>query len=175
MLDRTDVAEIDTSPFVEFQDRALVFAPDTPYEVWTEVLSRLLQAEKSIRWWIGDAIRFGESAYGEKYSQAIEATGYAYQTVANSVYVANKYPDPSFRKENHTFRQHEIVAPLEPEEREEILDRSYQMGWTERQLLEEVRERRVETPGVATGEIVVMEDCPHCEGRGKRPVEVSDG
>ena len=162
---------LDTSQYVEFSENYLTFKDDTPYEVWESVTAHLVRAERSIRWWIGDAIRFGEAKYGERYTQALEATGLAYQTLANSVYVASKYAEPSSRKENCTFRQHEIVATLEPGEREEVLEKAYHEGWTERTLLEEARERRSAPPSAGVAETVLMQDCPHCDGRGRLPVE----
>ena len=134
--------EIDTSPYVEMGETYLKFEEETPFEVWSAVTSQLVKAEKSIRWWIGDALRFGERRYGETYAAAVEATGYSYGTLANSVYVAGRYPEPSSRNEDRSFRHHEIAAPLEPEERREVLEKAAEGGWTEGELITEVRERR---------------------------------
>lgn len=38
--------------------------------------------EGAVQWWVGDWLNFGERKYGEKYAQGMDATGYAYQTVA---------------------------------------------------------------------------------------------
>jgi len=154
--DHRKTAEIDASPYVEMGETYLKFEDGTPFEVWSAVTQQLVRAERSIRWWIGDAIRFGEHKYGEKYAQAIEATGYSYGTLANSVYVAGKYDDFSLRNENCTFRQHEITAPLEPVERAEVLETALVKGWTEKQLREEVRERRTLPANPTQGSVEVL-------------------
>jgi phage N-6-adenine-methyltransferase len=113
--------ELDSIPYVQFEERALVFREDTPFEVWSEVVGRLKSAEKSIQWWIGDALRFGERKYGEMYSQALEATDFSYGTLANAAYVAGKI-ESSRRRENLPFSHHQAVAALEPEEQDVLLD-----------------------------------------------------
>lgn len=167
-LDRGRMARqvIETGEYVELNDVGLVFADHTPFVVWEVVTNQLLKAEKSIRWWIGDALRFGEATYGEKYTQAMDATGYSYSTLSQSVWVANKYPELSLRKDNCTFRQHEVVAALEPDEREEVLEIAYVKGWTDRQLRDEVAERKT-LPQNSSPPAEVLVECPNCGGTGK--------
>jgi len=50
-------------------------------------------------WWVGDWLNYGEARYGEMYSQAIEITGYASQTLADAKWVASRI-EPSRRHEN---------------------------------------------------------------------------
>ncbi len=169
-------AEIDTSPYVEMGETYLRFSEETPFEVWRAVTSQLVKAEKSIRWWVGDALRFGERKYGEMYAEAVEVTGYSYGTLANSVYVANKYPQSSLRNEKCTFRQHEITASLEPEERAEVLEKAAEHGWTDGELITEVRERRTLPSAQANGtgqpeKIARMRTCEACGGTGEVPVD----
>lgn len=166
-LDRVHDQVIESGDYVQFGDMGLAFALETPFEVWEAVTFQLLKAEKSIRWWIGDALRFGEATYGEKYTQAMEATGYSYSTLSQSVWVANKYPEMSLRKENCTFRQHEVVAALEPDEREEVLEIASQKGWTDRQLRDEVAERKTLPQNFSPAEVSRLVECPNCGGTGK--------
>ncbi len=72
---------IETSEYVEITPTRLIFSEDTPWEVYEAVLGRLEQSRRSLMWWIGDALAFGESKYGETYAQAVEATGYATETL----------------------------------------------------------------------------------------------
>jgi hypothetical protein len=39
--------------------------------------------EFSVMWWLGNCLRYGERAYGEKYAQAFDATDYAYHLSDN--------------------------------------------------------------------------------------------
>lgn len=171
MLERQDLSTADslnTSSYVEMGKVHLSFKEDTPFEVWEAVTTQLISAEKSIRWWIGDTLRYGENRYGEKYTQAIEESPYTYGTLANSVYVANKYEDVSLRNEKASFSFHEIAAPLEPKERFELLDKASTQGWTAKQLREEVRDRRILSANLAQEEEngQAMMICPSCDGNG---------
>ena len=72
---------------------------------------------------IGDWLVYGEHTYGEMYAQALDATGFSYGTLANQVYVAQRF-DFSRRRENLSFSHHQEVAALPPEEADELLDRA---------------------------------------------------
>lgn len=173
MLDKVNVTEVQTSEYVGYTEMGLNFAEDTPYSVWEAVFTQLVSAEKSIRWWIGDALRFAEAHYGEKYTQALEGTPYTYGTLRNSVYVASKYSDMSCRHDDLPFGHHEAAASLEPDEREEVLLRASHGGWTQKQVREEVQERKAlpaTLGGDTKAETILMKDCPLC-GVGKVPVE----
>lgn len=69
--------------------------------------------EKSIQWWVGDWLRFGERKYGEMYSQMLDSTDYEYGSLANMKYIAERF-ESSLRSENLSWSHHKEVAPLEP-------------------------------------------------------------
>lgn len=57
---------------------------------WQGIGETLRGVERSLMWWIGDWLLYGEKRYGETYKQAMEATGAAYQTLANAKAVSQK-------------------------------------------------------------------------------------
>ena len=61
-----------------------------------------------------------ERKYGETYTQAIEATGLNYQSVADAKWVAEKY-EVSERTENLSWTHHRHAASLPPDTRREVL------------------------------------------------------
>src|SRR5690606_31759724 len=65
---------------------------DASFEEWGAALSDLTRVQGNIQWWIGDMLAYGEARYGEKYVQAVEATGYAAQSLMNMVSVAARVP-----------------------------------------------------------------------------------
>lgn len=91
------------------------------FDDWQEVGRTLRAINQSVQWWIGDWLRFGERKYGEKYTQAIDATGYDYQTLANMAYVAARV-EISRRRENVSWSHHAEVASLPPEKQNEVLN-----------------------------------------------------
>ena len=70
---------------------------DIPYEQWERLMSTVSHMEMAAQWAIGDALNYGASRYGEKYSQAIEVTGHSYQALANYSWVARNVP-PDVRR-----------------------------------------------------------------------------
>ncbi len=162
---RGDAPVVDTQLYVEYGERHLAFRDDTPYPVWAEVVKWLRKAEKSIQWWIGDALRFGERRYGETYAQALEETDYEYGSLANMAYVAGKV-EVSRRRENLSFAHHQVVAPLPPEEQERWLAEAAPEDGSKRPRLSS---RELESR-IAGKEPEMMEKCPTCNGRGRIPV-----
>src|SRR5215471_4465886 len=77
--------------------------------------------EFSVMWWLGDCLRYGERAYGEKYAQALDATDYAYQTIAAAKWVAGRF-EISRRRENLTWSHHREVAIEDDAEQDAVLD-----------------------------------------------------
>jgi hypothetical protein len=111
---------------------------DLRFEEWEQVGVTLGRIGRARRWWIGDWVNHGERAYGEKYTLAIDATGYEYQTVANCAYVA-KAIEPSRRREGLSWSHHAEVAALEPADQEAWLDRAQAEGLTRNELRKAIK------------------------------------
>ena len=100
-----------------------------------ETLKRMT---KSIQWWTGDWLAFGEGAYGEEAFQALER---ADKTLANWASVCRGI-EPSRRRENIDFSKHAEVAPLPPDAQERVLDRIEAEDATVGRAREMVREEQ---------------------------------
>jgi hypothetical protein len=127
----TDLAERDTKP----QMTLTGWQPDRElsYEEW-ETAGRQLQAMgRAWQWWLGDWIKYGEQRFGDLYMQAMDQTGYEYQTIANVVYVAGKV-DVSRRRENLSWTHHAEVAALPAGQQDEWLDKAEHEGMTTSRL-----------------------------------------
>lgn len=108
-------------------------AGDLTYQQWMAVGRRLGVVGRGSAWWIGDWIRFGANRYGGRYKVATQLTGYDEQTLTNMAWVASRF-EISRRRENLTWSHHAELAALEPDEREEWLDRAERNRLTIRQL-----------------------------------------
>jgi hypothetical protein len=76
--DTGEVIEIDQCIPKRLTQTGLLLPANLPFERWQSVLETLRGTEFSVMWWLGDCLRYGERAYGEKYAQALDATDYAY-------------------------------------------------------------------------------------------------
>ena len=54
---------------------ALVVRGEPSFDEWESVGAFLHQVDGAVQWWIGDWLNYGEKAYGEKYSQALDVAG----------------------------------------------------------------------------------------------------
>lgn len=98
-----------------FRDDGYDLPPDLPFDRWCEILETLQIMERSVKWWVGDALRYGEAAYGEKASQAFpdafSGSPYAESTLRAAAWVSDRFPRGT-RVEGVTWTHHRVVAEL---------------------------------------------------------------
>jgi hypothetical protein len=118
----TDAVIAETGEIVSFRDarlglpgRVLSTGLELPenlsFDEWQGLGERLKGVERSLMWWIGDWLRYGERKYGEMYAQAIDATDKSYQTIADAKWVAGQF-EISDRSENLSWTHHRVLAAL---------------------------------------------------------------
>jgi len=56
----------------ELTEVSLTLAPGTSFDEWLGLMRTLSRIDRAHQWWEGDALNQGDSAYGEKYAQAVE-------------------------------------------------------------------------------------------------------
>jgi hypothetical protein len=100
---------------------------------------------RGVGWWIGDWLRFGNAAYGERYRPATRITGYDRQTLMNLVYVASRI-EPERRRERLSWSHHSEVAAFEPADQDGWLDRAERDRLSVRCLREAIRGERLVAP-----------------------------
>ena len=105
-------------------------------------IARWLSVSRSVMWWIGDWLRFGERRWGEMYAQAVDDTRRQYQQLADAKWVAEKFDDFSCRHENLSWSHHREVAGLASDKRDELLDLAEREGLSTRELRAEVSRRK---------------------------------
>jgi len=87
---------------------------------WLRYGRRLGTLGRSVNWWIGDWLRYGNARYGERYARAARATGYDAQSLMNMVYVASRFA-PSRRREGLSWSHHAELAALDEAEQDRWL------------------------------------------------------
>lgn len=111
----------------------LEFKRKLSFDEWEQLGKVLNTYHKSIMWWIGDWLNYGEKTYGETYAQVVEATNYSYQTVANAKWIA-KQIEFSRRRELLDYAHHQEVAGFEVDEQSRWLDEAEKHEWTQKEL-----------------------------------------
>ena len=122
-----------------------------PYEEWEKCGAFLQQIEGAVQWWIGDWLNYGEHAYGEKYSQALDATGIKLRTLESCAYVA-AHVETTRRRVGVGWTLYQDLASLPSDQQEDWLVKVVAGDWTRARLRTELRlqNRRVQ---YATGDL----------------------
>lgn len=109
------------------------------FKDWSTAGAFLRYAEGAVQWWVGDWLNYGERQWGEMYAQAIDSTGFEYQTLRKAKYVAAKIE--LFRRRNKlSWSHHKEVADLEPDDQDSLLQQAEANDWSTRDLREKVKE-----------------------------------
>jgi N6-adenosine-specific RNA methylase IME4 len=106
---------------------------------WRAVGAGLSRAERSIMWWLGDWLRYGEARqWGEKYTAAVEL-GFDYGVAADAKMVAERISF-SRRREKLSWGHHRAVASIKDDELlAELLAQAEHEGWSVAVLRQHVR------------------------------------
>ncbi|MEM6280563.1 MAG: hypothetical protein AAF787_00100 [Chloroflexota bacterium] len=129
----------------------------------------LLQLDTSMQWLLGDYIAIGdEYEYGETYKQIAEEFGYSINTLYEYVRVC-KAVDFSIRIENLSFKHHQIVASMEPEQQSQWLNHAANEGLSSKALRQAIKQAQLPastpppapTPPPAQPPAAPLEDEPH--------------
>lgn len=111
---------------------------EATFDEWESATTWCLAVGEASPWWRAALLSYGEHRFGEKYTQAIEATGLAVGTLMNEVYVAN-HIDPSRRRENVPFAMHQEVAPLPPDQQDAWLKKVEEEGLNREELRAQIK------------------------------------
>jgi hypothetical protein len=112
---------------------AVTFDPRLPYDTWQELGVRIGRHSSGAAWWLGDWLVFGRMKYGRRYKDAVEATGFDYQTLRNYAVVARRFP-PSRRRDELSFQHHAEVCALPDAEQDRWLDAAGANRWSRNRL-----------------------------------------
>ena len=112
--------------------------PDLPYERFEELCFMLGSIHGAVRFAIGDAIRYGETLYGERAYQALELLNLSEDGRKEYVRVSERVA-PSRRRKDLSWSHHRAVAALPPPDQKTWLKRAASEGLSHHQLRDELR------------------------------------
>jgi hypothetical protein len=145
ILEKTDAKFSLTPCGIEFHG-------DLSLDEWEKLGEKLGDTERSIGFMIGDWINYAVNKWGEKYNEAIAATGLEYQTLLNYAYVARRV-QISVRTENLPFYHHQVVAKLkDPEEQKHWLTQAEDHDLSYRRLQKSINFGRLATEEEVQGD-----------------------
>lgn len=138
-------------------ETGMTFKPDVDETEWQNITQQLCnlfeftdKTHSHVAMMLGDALRYGEDRFGEKFANVIDATREYMRVrgidrVKNWQWVAGKIA-PERRRINLSFAHHELVAPLDPVEQDEFLDLAESEAMKVRELRKVIRDRHPSKP-----------------------------
>jgi hypothetical protein len=118
-------------------------------EQWKAMGEWLRHCDGAVHWWIGDWLNCGERNWAEMYQQAVEATGFDYQTLRDDKWVCGRV-EMSRRRDKLSFSHHKEVAALLPDAQDRFLAHCELEGWSTRELRQQIARCRV-APEITAG------------------------
>lgn len=116
-----------------------VLPPAITFERWRQVGVNLQQMQRSVNWWAGDWLRFGEDRWGEEAYQAVaDITGHGDESLKQAVWVSSRFPAGT-RVPSLSWAHHRAVAGLEPETRARVLREAAAASLSTRELIARVK------------------------------------
>jgi len=123
------------------------------------------------QWWIGDWLRFGNTKWGEKYTEAARITGYDAGSLRNMASIASQF-DLSLRSDKLSYSHHVLIAPLEDGDKSGWIERAIKDRLSVADLRLELKASRPkgsrpharedESASGSVGKRTMV--CPHCGG-----------
>lgn len=139
---------------------ALRLPSSMTYGDWASAGRQLAWLSHGVAWALGDWLVYGQTHFGNRYREAIAATGLDHQTLRNYAWVARSVP-LARRRERLSFQHHAEVAALSEAEQELWLARAERLRWSRNQLRRELADRRRELmPGGARREVMLRFELP---------------
>lgn len=124
---------------LEITRTSVIITKDININEWLALTEQMMLMEGSLAWWIGDLLRYGEMAYGEKYAQAADLTGRSPGTLANWVRIAKAFP-PDRRNADAAWWAHQELAGCDKNTQDEWLQAVVENNWTKEQFRISFRE-----------------------------------
>lgn len=134
----------------ELSETGITIPAGLPFSEYEKIGAALGAINRASRWALGDWIIYGEETFGEKYAQAIDATGLSYGYLRNIVSTCRRVP-PSRRREGVHFSVHAEVAALEPREQSRWLRVAEKEQLTSEDLRYKIREEHGLLDGPSSG------------------------
>jgi N6-adenosine-specific RNA methylase IME4/ADP-ribose pyrophosphatase YjhB (NUDIX family) len=131
--------EIIKIPYCQITENSLCIQENIGKEQWDQIGIILKTMEKSIQFWIGDWIRFGEKKWGKMYKEAEEITGLENNTLRHIKSVSDNI-DSCRRRHNLSYSHHAEIVGLNEEQQEKLLDKAESENLSVRDIRQEVKQ-----------------------------------
>jgi len=119
----------------------LELQPGLSKQEWLDAGRVFALIDRANRWWIGDYLNYGETNYGDTYTEALELFELPYDTLAHYKMVAAAF-EVWTRIQNLEWSHHRTLVPLDVDARRYWLECAERNHWSVRELKARVKGTR---------------------------------
>lgn len=121
----------------------LDFITEPGYDEWQKLVAVFTDAKQSVTWVIATLIEFGQTKFGDKYTQALSNTYWSYGTLANMTYTIRNVPRHIRRPELSFWHHYEVASSkLTAEEKDAWLAAAIKNDWSKARLRFEISQAK---------------------------------
>lgn len=129
-----DLVKIQTqTQQIQATETSLDIPENLPINDYYEAGTKIHSLHKSTSWLLADLLQYGDSHYGDQFSQVVDDWGYRPETLRNALYVAKRWPKSRRRKEL-TFAHHQAVSSVDEAVADEMLEIAVKNGYSVKEL-----------------------------------------
>jgi len=137
-------------------DTALIMPDGCDFATVERMLRGMKIVSDCVRFWMGDLLLYAERNFGEMYSQLLDETDYAYQSLKDMAWVANAIA-PQTRRNELTWSHHREVAKLDQAEQELYLNQAVINEMSVKVLRETIMKGECREPEKKIGKVEAYE------------------
>ena len=140
----TQFKPITIGPFTLASKGRLLVEGDPSVDEWEAVGPVIAHFDRNAKWWLGAWLNYGETTYGEMYSQAASLVGYAPHSLENIAYVERNVPISRRREELSSWGHWEEIARVDPKRQSRWVTKCISRNLTLAELRLELRNAKRE-------------------------------
>lgn len=114
----------------------LVIEGHQPIEKWEEAGRVIFGLQRSVYWWIGDFLKYGEAKFGDDIYQAIDDNVSLY--LLNRCAAVSREFAPDERNMNLSWTHHQALCGLKKPMQRALLVQAEENHWDSRQMREHI-------------------------------------
>ena len=136
---RTELVRFSSLPDnITVSETGITFTGDLAYDEWARLMETMQRLYTSFQFGLGDVLNYGEAKYGEKYSQALDSTNAAYQSLANYAWVSKAVPIEN-RVTGLSWTHHRVAASLNYDNQRRTLQLAASQNMTVQELIYHIK------------------------------------
>ncbi len=142
-------------------ETGLILPENLQINDYIEAGNKVHSLHRSTSWMLADLLNYGDSHYGDQFSQIVDNWGYRPETLRNALYVAKRWP-ANRRNPNLSFAHHQCLTALDDDIADTLLAAAVEKELSVAELRTLKREYLLALNGEPEEKEIEVSKCPNC-------------